>query len=267
MYSFAGDAWAVFIMIFLAEFGDKTFFIAMVLAAKYQASAVFIGCLIGLSISTALAVGIGYGIAKVISKQVLDGIAAGTYFIFAIISLWALRNAGISSDDMMEEAEIRVQDMALTRNIYDLKSNETDVEINKTLYQSASEDEQLLPSTVTDTVINKHMVDAVENSSSCSASAIIYVNILWTVAVAEFLGELGDRTQISVILLTGNYPWIEVYLFAMAAFVIVTAIAIIFGRICAKFLSERMVNIISSIVFFAFGILALAEAITGKDFY
>ena len=48
------------ILIFLAEIGDKTFFVAMILAMKYDQSAVFIGSLAALAIMTIGSAGLGW---------------------------------------------------------------------------------------------------------------------------------------------------------------------------------------------------------------
>ncbi len=48
------------LLIFLAEIGDKTFFVAMILAMKYDQSAVFVGSMAALALMTILSAGLGY---------------------------------------------------------------------------------------------------------------------------------------------------------------------------------------------------------------
>jgi putative Ca2+/H+ antiporter (TMEM165/GDT1 family) len=60
----AGHHWLgmgkALLLIFLAEIGDKTFFVAMILAMKYDQSAVFVGSMAALALMTILSAGLGY---------------------------------------------------------------------------------------------------------------------------------------------------------------------------------------------------------------
>lgn len=239
------DAWAVFAVIFLAEFGDKTFFVAMLLATKFNPFIVFIGCMMGLLLSTTLAVGIGYGAAQFLSQPVLNIIAAGTFLLFAIITFWELPAAEGHSAGTIEEATEKIRSMSSIADIFP----ELERLPRKESYAGGEDVE--LPK-------------ALVNSDPSKLSAL---SVLWTVAVSEFVGEVGDRTQIACILLEGNFPWYVVLIFAMLAFVVVTAIAIVAGQICAKYLNERVVGLCSGTVFLVFGILSLVEAIGGKDIW
>lgn len=182
----AKDAWAVFAVIFLAEFGDKTFFVAMLLATKFNPLIVFIGCMMGLFLSTALAVGIGYGAAHFLSQSVLNVIAAGTFLLFAIITFWELPAAESHSGTVIEEATEKI------RSIASIASNFPEMERlpHKDSY-SGIEEEIELPL-------------ALRSTDAAKLSAL---SVLWTVTVSEFVGEVGDRTQIACILLEGNFQW------------------------------------------------------------
>mmetsp|Transcript_28367 Transcript_28367/g.28664 ORF Transcript_28367/g.28664 Transcript_28367/m.28664 type:complete len:285 (-) Transcript_28367:83-937(-) len=269
------EGWSVFAMIFLAEFGDRTFFVAMMLAAKFNAWAVYTGCMLGLLVCTGLSVFVGYGCTKFLNRHILDAISAAIFLSYAALTFWELRNAGGSAEDMLEDAKEDVDRMlnnASTKldsgpNVSNYSSIEEANNKVSELSSNENESSGVDSAHKRERAPSHHSVNSNQSHHtphSQWAATFVFLGVLWTVALSEFLGEVGDRTSIAVILLTTSYAWQEVYLFAMVAFAIVTAIAIVAGAICAKYLSERVVGITSGTAFLVFGLISLYEAITGK---
>jgi len=77
----------------------------------------------------------------------------------------------------------------------------------------------------------------------------------------NFIGELGDKTQIAVAVQasTSNPVWVGVG--ALIGFALVTAIAVLFGKTIAKYLSPRVILLTAAAAFSFFGILALIQGI------
>jgi len=88
-----------------------------------------------------------------------------------------------------------------------------------------------------------------------------------TVTTAFFLlavTELGDKTQLAVIALSAEYDApIQVFLGAMLAFTLLTALGVALGKIISRYISARYVKIGASLVFIVFGILLLLETLNG----
>eukprot|EP01041_Mallomonas_annulata_P005143 gene5143-10281_t len=250
-FEIPNDGWAVFVMIFMAEFGDRTFFVAMMLATKFNAMAVYTGSMLGLLVCTGLSVFVGYASTQVLSPRILDSISAAIFLGYAAVTFWELKDADSSAEGLLEEANKDVIQMMHSHSLSKIGSAEGG-------YGSVNA-EPVIGDEETATSAPKVVA---EISATFKLMAII-----WTVALSEFVGEIGDRTSIAVILLTTKYSWFEVYFFAMVAFALVTAIAIGAGKICSKFLSERSVGITSGTAFLIFGLLALAEAILNKEVY
>jgi rubrerythrin len=77
---------STFVLIFLAELGDKTQLAAMASSAGSKAPwSVFIGAASALVLSTLLAVMLGKGIARVAPQHIIKGIAGGVFILFGII--------------------------------------------------------------------------------------------------------------------------------------------------------------------------------------
>ena len=73
-----------------------------------------------------------------------------------------------------------------------------------------------------------------------------------------FLAEFGDKTQLEVIGLVAksNSPW-AVFLGAIAALVIATLLAVLFGELLLKVLPVKYIRIFAGTLFIILGILII----------
>jgi Ca2+/H+ antiporter, TMEM165/GDT1 family len=84
----------------------------------------------------------------------------------------------------------------------------------------------------------------------------------WTVAVAFFLAEMGDKTQLATVALATKYEnVIQIWLGTTTGMVIADAIGIIFGIVLGKKIPERTVKWFAALIFIIFGIIGLYGAI------
>lgn len=79
---------ATFVMIFLAELGDKTQLIVMAFAAKYRWRQVLAGMTLGIFAVHALAVGVGSFVGELLSPECMTLIAS---LLFLYFGYWTLR--------------------------------------------------------------------------------------------------------------------------------------------------------------------------------
>ncbi|MBF0158901.1 MAG: TMEM165/GDT1 family protein [Magnetococcales bacterium] len=91
---------ATFLVIFLAELGDKTQLVCMTLAARYQGRPVFLGASLAFVFLNILAVVFGAALSQWVPERVLAGIVAA---LFAFFGIQSLRSAG---DDDQEEEDV-----------------------------------------------------------------------------------------------------------------------------------------------------------------
>jgi putative Ca2+/H+ antiporter (TMEM165/GDT1 family) len=84
----------------------------------------------------------------------------------------------------------------------------------------------------------------------------------WTVAIAFFLAEMGDKTQLATIALAADFGTIvPVWAGTTAGMLIADAIGIIVGIVLHKKLPEKQVKWFAAITFILFGVWGLYEAI------
>jgi putative Ca2+/H+ antiporter (TMEM165/GDT1 family) len=85
----------------LAELGDKTFFMALILAARHRPRWVYLGAFSALAAVTLISLGLGYGLRELIPAAVITWLATALFLGFGIKLLLDAR--GLASDAAAEE--------------------------------------------------------------------------------------------------------------------------------------------------------------------
>jgi len=88
-----------FMLIFIAEMGDKTQILAMAFAVRFPVKKVLLGIGIGAFLNHGLAVIVGSYLSKMISIDIVQMVAG---FVFILFALWTLKP---DEDDEVEEAK------------------------------------------------------------------------------------------------------------------------------------------------------------------
>ena len=90
----------------LAELGDKTFFMALILAARHRPRDVFIGAFVALAAVTLISLGLGYGLRELLPASVVPWLAALLFVGFGIkLLVDAQGMAADEAEDEEKEAE------------------------------------------------------------------------------------------------------------------------------------------------------------------
>jgi putative Ca2+/H+ antiporter (TMEM165/GDT1 family) len=92
----------------LAELGDKTFFMALILAARHSARPVFAGAFAALTAVTLLSLALGYGLRELVPTALLPWLAAVLFLGFGVkllIDAQRMGRAGQEEGEEQEEAE------------------------------------------------------------------------------------------------------------------------------------------------------------------
>lgn len=84
----------------------------------------------------------------------------------------------------------------------------------------------------------------------------------WTVAIAFFLAEMGDKTQFATVALAAQFNSIlPVWCGTTTGMMIADGIGIIIGIVLGKKIPERVVKWVAAIIFILFGLFGLYEAV------
>ncbi|XP_076993028.1 putative divalent cation/proton antiporter TMEM165 [Tamandua tetradactyla] len=214
-------------VIIVSELGDKTFFIAAIMAMRYNRLTVLAGAMLALGLMTCLSVLFGY--ATTVIPRVY------TYYVstalFAIFGIRMLREGlKMSPDEGQEELE-EVQ----------AEIKKKDEELQRTKLLNGSGDVEMGTST---TIPQKKWLHFISP---------IFVQAL----TLTFLAEWGDRSQLTTIVLAAREDPCGVAVGGTVGHCLCTGLAVIGGRMIAQKISVRTVTIIGGIVFLAFAFSAL----------
>lgn len=97
-----------FLLILACEFGDRTFFLAAILAMRSPRVVVWAGAMLANALMTIISVGIGMAVPLLFDKRVTHALAAILFAVFGAQLLrdwWGMRDGDDSDNDELEEVE------------------------------------------------------------------------------------------------------------------------------------------------------------------
>jgi putative Ca2+/H+ antiporter (TMEM165/GDT1 family) len=209
---------ASLLLITISELGDKTFFIAVILATRHSHRIVFSSVLAALALMTVLSVALGQVVA-LFPKEYTHYGAIALFLIFGLKLIYdASQMPSKSEEAIVHEAAEAVETQDSPNAIAKLP------------------------------IFGKFLSSILARYSWLG---------VWTQAfVMTFVAEWGDRTQISTIALAAAYNPVFVTLGAVFGHGICTAIAVIGGRLIAGKISERVITAVGGVLFLIFGVTA-----------
>ncbi|KAL8201736.1 hypothetical protein R6Q57_010883 [Mikania cordata] len=213
---------AAFTLIFVSEIGDKTFFIAALLAMQYDKTLVILGSMGALSLMTVLSVVIGRIFNSVpaqfqTSKSLFiqTALPIGEYAAVTLLMFFGLK---------------------AIKDAWDLpSSNAKNGEKNGIELDEFAEAEELVKEKA-----SKQLKNPFE--------------ILWKSFSLVFFAEWGDRSMLATIALgAAQSPW-GVASGAIAGHLLATSIAAVGGAFLANYISEKLVGYLGGVLFLLFAV-------------
>ena len=245
-------------VIIVSELGDKTFFIAAIMAMRHSRLVIYTGAMGALGMMTILSALLGNIVTKFIPRIY-------TYYIssvlFACFGIKMLRDGYLMSpDEGTDEYEEAQHEVEKAEAADDLESAGG---MPSTLLQSNS---ARLPSTSKQrTTVTKFTV-AIRRYLS---PILIQAFIMTFLAVGRsslaragrdrlpFVQEWGDRSQITTIVLAASENLFGVIVGGTIGHGLCTGLAVIGGRFIAQRISPKTVTLVGGIVFICFAFSAL----------
>ncbi len=206
------------LLITASELGDKTFFMAVILATRYPRRPVLIGVVGALTTMTVLSVGIGQFLTLVpqflakylpaslqgVTQISLQQVAAVLFFLFGLKLLYEAR--GMSA--------------------------QTDLEVREEAAAAVAAGDRQFPHHTTWKIILESFV-------------------------LTFMAEWGDRTQIATVTLAAAHNATGVIWGGIVGHTICALIAVWGGKMIAGRISEQTITIIGGVLFILFAVLAI----------
>lgn len=219
-------------VIVVSELGDKTFFIAAILAMRHSRLAVFGGAIAALAIMTVLSALLGF--ATTVIPRVYTHYLSIALFVFFGIRM--IREAYyMDPNEGLEEYE----------------------EVQKTLSKKELDDSMQASRDALD--VESGVVFRVHRRLWGFFSRVFFQALTLT-----FLAEWGDRSQIATIILAAREDPVAVSLGAVLGHSACTLLAVLGGRIVSQRISVRSVTFIGGIVFLCFAVSSVCLG-SGED--
>nr|XP_048333492.1 protein PAM71-homolog, chloroplastic-like [Ziziphus jujuba var. spinosa] len=205
---------AAFTLIFVSEIGDKTFFIAALLAMQYEKGLVLLGSMGALSLMTILSVVIGR-IFHSVPAQFQTTLPIGEYAAITLLLVFGIKSI---------------------KDAWDLPSN-----VVKSSDKGSPElDEYAEAEELVKEKASKQISNPLE--------------IIWKSFSLVFFAEWGDRSMLATIALgAAQSPW-GVASGAIVGHLIATTLAILGGAFLANYISEKLVGYLGGVLFLVFAV-------------
>lgn len=241
----------------VAELFDKTWFMGLLLALRYNWRTVFVGSFLALLLHTFLAAALGYAFAKFLSQRVLNYMTAALFLVFTILYAKDWYQADPESDIIeagKEEAggdcELLGDHAAPEDGVSNVSTTDTDAgqaELSTNLASEAGH--------------SPHTASGGDGHRA--ATTIGELAVFGKSFMGVFIAEWGDRTQIAMIGQHASQPLVPVFLGSVVAFFLLTLSAVGAATLLnGQQLKEKTVFGFSACCFAVFAILSLHDALT-----
>lgn len=251
-------------VIIVSELGDKTFFMAAIMAMSHSRVTVFLGAISALIFMTLLSVGLGLT-TNVIPKSFTHYISIILFLIFGIKMLWDAKNmSGDEGQEEYKEVEKSLEEKRLnsTSSLDETKSptvsfsDDGDSISSNLSIDSLSKD----PETGLIHVTQSSLVSSsqINNWTRLKRICMRFVSLVFLETFSmTFVAEWGDRSQMATIILAAREDPFSVSMGAIIGHAICSMIAVIGGRMVAQMISVKTVTYLGGVIFVGFAILAL----------
>ncbi|KAB1218214.1 GDT1-like protein 2, chloroplastic [Morella rubra] len=208
---------AAFTLIFVSEIGDKTFFIAALLAMQYEKGLVLLGSMGALALMTVLSVVIGR-IFHSVPAQFQTTLPIGEYAAVALLLFFGLKSI---------------------KDAWDLPA--------KVVQSGDKSSPELGEFVEAEELVKEKVSKRLSNP----------LEITWKSFSLVFFAEWGDRSMLATIALgAAQSPW-GVASGAIAGHLIATSMAVLGGAFLANYISEKLVGYVGGALFLVFAVATL----------
>ncbi|KAI0238085.1 Transmembrane protein 165 [Lamellibrachia satsuma] len=207
-------------VIIVSEIGDKTFFIAAIMAMRHSRITVFAGAIGALATMTILSAMLGFA-TTVIPRWFTYYVSTALFFLFGLKML--KEGYDMSPDEGQEELE------------------EVQADLRKKDEEGEKQD------------VETGVIRTPQRRILYSLFSRIFIQSF----TLTFLAEWGDRSQITTIILAAREDVLGVIIGGTLGHALCTGFAVIGGRFIAQMISVRTVTLVGGVVFLLFAVSSL----------
>jgi len=252
---FASAFLASISMILVSEFGDKTFFIAAILAMRNNRWEVFAAAISALALMTVLSAGMGLTLPAILDPKITHYMATLLFFFFGAKLLWdawGMEAGGDLKEELEEvEEELKTKELEESVGLTGAKTTVGGVEMAN-INGSA-------PGGMSPSAAAAKLQQATRQASANFTRFFrrFFSKVFLTCFSMTFLAEWGDRSQIATIALAAQKDALGVTAGGIVGHALCTGVAVLGGKLLATRVSERTISFIGGFLFLTFGVHSL----------
>ncbi|EMD41275.1 hypothetical protein CERSUDRAFT_42017 [Gelatoporia subvermispora B] len=254
--------WQSFAMIIFSEIGDKTFLIAAILAMRHARLVVFAGAFASLLVMSILSAELGHLLPTLIPRRWTQVAAAVLFLVFG----WKMLQEGreMQGNEKMQEEMKEAEE--------DIEGDEAQHDGTGVIIGEGEGAGGVIPLEALEggraprSPIHARRASTASHAEAARNFFSLFLGPVFVQAfVLTFLGEWGDRSQISTIALAAAHNVYVVILGTVIGHSCCTALAVVGGRYVSTKISVKHVTLAGSGLFLLFGIIYLYEAFLSID--
>ena len=281
-----------FLLILIAELGDKTFIMLIILQLKTNRITVFISSLFAEILMNFLAICLGYFIDFLLYKNLIDYIGIMIAFIYGFYLLGAsFRQEDISFEnelllnqksydatftDLLDESKAEKKEESLKNSRYPLNEKlETISEVDASKEESKhfqirkdghnfakhESEKRLNEQNKKEDEINKNDTELIEALNEIldkdkeeEEDTNIDVNAFWTIFRTMVLSEFFDRSQMSTLSMSSIFNFSGVLIGSCIALSLSCYLGVYHGKNIIKILKEKVLSFLLGCIFICYGV-------------
>ena len=281
-----------FLLILIAELGDKTFIMLIILQLKTNRITVFISSLFAEILMNFLAICLGYFIDFLLYKNLIDYIGIMIAFIYGFYLLGAsFRQEDISFEnelllnqksydatftDLLDESKAEKKEESLKNSRYPLNEKlETISEVDASKEESKhfqirkdgrnfakhESEKRINELNKKEDEINKNDTELIEALNEIldkdkeeEEDTNIDVNAFWTIFRTMVLSEFFDRSQMSTLSMSSIFNFSGVLIGSCIALSLSCYLGVYHGKNIIKILKEKVLSFLLGCIFICYGI-------------
>ncbi|GJP52076.1 hypothetical protein CLOM_g11180 [Closterium sp. NIES-68] len=249
-------------MILVSEIGDKTFFVAALLAMRHPRRWVLLGSLSALWVMTILSSLFGWAAPTLLPRAWTHVCTTLLFFLFGLRSLWdgLTMDASRASDELKEvEQQLDKATMAAATARAHPRATAPASPHETNGFKARGQEERS----------RQGARGAEEEESKHDKASRLALRRLLSPAFVQafslvFLGEWGDKSQLATIGLASEASVWGVAIGGCLGHAVCSGAAVMGGRHLASRISERTVALCAGVLFLLFGLQALLHGSTGS---
>ena len=283
-----------FLLIFIAELGDKTFIMLIILQLKTNSITIFVSSLFAELLMNFLAIAFGYLFDFLLYKNLIDYIGILIAFIYGLFLLGSSfrqenisfatelflnqKNYQTSFTELMEESKAeKKEELNKSRLHLDAKLetiSEVDASKEETKHFQIKKDGYNFPkidnnnnNTIninsnnnnpplkrSDTELGLSFEEILDKGRETEEDQKLDVNVFWTIFRTMIISEFFDRSQMSTLSMSSIFNFSGVLIGSSIALTVTCYLGAYHGNKMIKILKEKILSFLLGCIFIAYGI-------------